>query len=148
MFRQITGRTRKFTSASCAGASCMRSATARADPAASFSPQARSATTPPLPPCWRQCRPPRCCWPTEAMKPTGCAMPQPSARPRLASPQNPTGKSRYPMTGSAIESATRSKTCSPDSRTGAALPLSTIDAPTPTNQQSLSPQPSSSGCDQ
>ena len=44
-----------------------------------------------------------------------------------------------------IASDTRSRTCSADSRTGAASILATIDAPTRSCQPSASPQPSSSG---
>lgn len=46
----------------------------------------------------------------------------------------------------AIDSATRSKSCSVGSRTGAASTPVTINALMPSSRRSPSPQPSSSGC--
>ena len=97
-----------------------------------------------LPPC----RKPRNSSPTRAMTPTGSATPSPSAASRRASPQNPTAKSRSPMTPSSTDSATRSRTCSAGSRTGGASTPATTVAPTPSCPPSASPPASSSGSDQ
>ena len=63
-------------------------------------------------------------------------------------PRNPIGRSRSPMTPSSTSSATRSRTCSDGSRIGGASTPDTTAAPIPTSRQSVSPQPSYSGCDQ
>jgi hypothetical protein len=55
---------------------------------------------------------------------------------------------RSPMTPSSTNSATRSKTCSDDSKTGGESTPDTTAAHTPTSRQSASPQPSSFGYDQ
>ena len=71
-----------------------------------------------------------------------------NAASRPASPPNPTGKSPSLMTRSSIASATKSRTCSEGSRIGVASTPAMTVAPTPSCRQSVSPQPSSSGCDQ
>ena len=61
---------------------------------------------------FRRCRPPRPCWRTGAMTPTGCETPWLIARSQPAQPKNQTEKSRYRMTSWSTDSATRSRTCS------------------------------------
>ncbi len=54
------------------------------------------------------------------------------------------GRSRSPTTRPSIASATRSRTCSPSSRIGAASPPATTAAPTPSSRPSVSLPPSPS----
>ena len=59
--------------------------------------------------------------------------------------QNPTGNTHPPSTGNSTAVATKSRTCSENSRTGdASIPPMTA-APTPSSQPSASPLSSSSG---
>jgi len=58
------------------------------------------------------------------------------------------GKSLILTTRLSTASATRSKTCSPSSRTGGVSQPDTIDAPTLSSRQSASQPPSYSGSDQ
>jgi len=59
-------------------------------------------------------------------------------------PSSKSRKAPYPYDKTLYRSATRSRTCSPSSRTGAGSPHATTDAPIPSSQPSASPQPSPS----
>ena len=130
-------RERSPSRSSCCGTS------RRHSPDLPAAPRPVGSRIPVLRPCCPRCVLQKSCWQTVAMMPTGFARPLPTVASRPVSPLNQREKSTSRMTRRAIATATRSRICSENSRTGGAFTPATTGAPTfscpQSRSQSLSP---------